>query len=148
MSIQNQINEELKSAMKSKDMLKMTTLRMLKAQMKDFEIAQMRPLTEEDEMSVLANAAKKRKEAIALYEKSQRNDLLEKEKEELDIINAYLPEQLSKEEVAEIISRIIEDTGASTLKDIGKVMSSAMQQLKGKTDGKIVQEIVRSRLSH
>lgn len=148
MSIQNQINEELKSAMKSKDMLKMTTLRMLKAQMKDFEIAQRQPLTEEDVMSVLANAAKKRKEAIALYEKSQRNDLLEKEKKELDIINAYLPEQLSREEVAEIISRIIEDTGASTLKDIGKVMSSAMQQLKGKTDGKIVQEIVRSRLSH
>lgn len=134
-------------AMKARDALKVGTLRMVRAQLIDAEIARGDALNEDEVLGVLNNAAKKRKEAIAMYEKSSRDDLLAKEKEELEIITAYLPEQLSKEEIERVVSEIIADTGATTQKDLGKVMSSAMQQLKGKADGKVVQEMVRQKLA-
>ncbi len=136
MEIQNRLSEDLKTAMKAKEKIKVQTIRMVRAQLKDFQIAKRDELTEEDEISVLTNAAKKRKEALELYEKSDRQDLIEQEKQELEIISAYLPAQLSKEEV-----------GASSPQDLGKVMGAAMKELKGKTDGKMVQEIVREKLN-
>jgi uncharacterized protein YqeY len=91
-------------------------------------------------------AIKKRKEAIEIYEKGGRLDLAQQERAELDIISSYLPKQLSPEEAAETINRIILETGAASPKDFGKVMPLAMKELKGKIDGKIVQEIVKSKL--
>ncbi|MFQ5649598.1 MAG: GatB/YqeY domain-containing protein [bacterium] len=147
MSLQDRLSDDLKLAMKARDALKVGTLRMVRAQLIDAEIARGDALNEDEVLGVLNNAAKKRKEAIAMYEKSSRDDLLAKEKEELEIITAYLPEQLSKEEIERVVSEIIADTGATTQKDLGKVMSSAMQQLKGKADGKVVQEMVRQKLA-
>ncbi len=147
MKIQDRLSEDLKKAMKARETLKVETIRMVRAQLKDFQISKRDELTEEDEISVLISSAKKRKEAIELYEKSDRQDLIEKEKQELDIISAYLPAQLSREEVEKVVLKIMEETGASSQQDLGKVMGSAMKELKGKADGKLVQEIVREKLS-
>jgi len=147
MEIQNRLSEDLKTAMKAKEKIKVQTIRMVRAQLKDFQIAKRDELTEEDEISVLTNAAKKRKEALELYEKSDRQDLIEQEKQELEIISAYLPAQLSKEEVEKVVLKVMQEVGASSAQDLGKVMGATMKDLKGKADGKMVQEIVREKLS-
>lgn len=147
MEIQNRLSEDLKTAMKAKEKIKVQTIRMVRAQLKDFQIAKRDELTEEDEISVLTNAAKKRKEALELYEKSDRQDLIEQEKQELEIISAYLPAQLSKEEVEKVVLKVMEEVEASSPQDLGKVMGATMKDLKGKADGKMVQEIVREKLS-
>ena len=147
MEIQNRLSEDLKTAMKAKEKVKVATIRMVRAQLKDFQIEKRDELTEEDEISVLTNAAKKRKEALELYEKSDRQDLIEQEKQELEIISAYLPAQLSKEEVEKVVLKVMEEVGASSPQDLGKVMGATMKDLKGKADGKMVQEIVREKLS-
>ena len=147
MEIQNRLSEDLKTAMKAKEKIKVGTIRMVRAQLKDFQIAKGDELNEEDEISVLINAAKKRKEALELYEKSDRQDLIEQEKQELEIISAYLPAQLSKEGVEKVVLKVIEEVGASSLQDLGKVMGATMKDLKGKADGRMVQEIVREKLS-
>ena len=147
MEIQNRLSEDLKTAMKAKEKIKVETIRMVRAQLKDFQIAKRDELTEEDEISVLINAAKKRKEALELYEKSDRQDLIERERQELEIISTYLPAQLSKEEVEKVVLKVMEETGANSVQDLGKVMGAAMKELKGKADGKRVQEIVREKLN-
>ena len=147
MEIQDRLSQDLKTAMKAKEKVKVETIRMVRAQLKDFQIAKRDELTEEDEISVLINAAKKRKEALELYEKSDRQDLIEQEKQELEIISAYLPAQLSKEEVEKVVLKVIEEVGASSLQDLGKVMGATMKDLRGKADGRMVQEIVREKLS-
>jgi len=147
MEIQDRLSEDLKTAMKAKEKVKVETIRMVRAQLQDFQIAKRDELTEEDEISVLINAAKKRKEALKLYEKSDRQDLIEKKRQELEIISTYLPAQLSKEEVEKVILKVMEETGANSVQDLGKVMGAAMKKLKGKADGKKVQEIVREKLS-
>ncbi len=147
MEIQNRLSEDLKTAMKAKEKIKVGTIRMVRAQLKDFQIAKGDELNEEDEISVLINAAKKRKEALELYEKSDRQDLIEQEKQELEIISAYLPAQLSKEEVEKVVLKVIEEVGASSPQDLGKVMGATMKVLKGKADGRMLQEIVREKLS-
>ncbi len=147
MEIQNRLSEDLKTAMKSKEKIKVQTIRMVRAQLKDFQIAKRDELTEEDEIPVLTNAAKKRKEALELYEKSDRQDLIEQEKQELEIISAYLPAQLSKEEIEKVVLKVMEEVEASSPQDLGKVMGATMKDLKGKADGKMVQEIVREKLS-
>jgi len=147
MEIQNRLSEDLKTAMKAKEKIKVETIRMVRAQLKDFQIAKRDELTQEDEISVLTNAAKKRKEALELYEKSDRQDLIEQEKQELEIISAYLPAQLSKEEVEKVVLKVMEEVGASSPQDLGKVMGATMKDLKGKADGRMVQEIVREKLN-
>lgn len=146
MSLQEQLLDEMKAAMKARDTIRVNTIRMVRAQMKDRQIAKGEELTPEDEIAVLTSAAKKRKEAIALYEKSDREDLLTKEKQELEIIANFLPEQLSESEIEETVARVINEVGASSLKEMGKVMKEAMSRLKGKADGKLVQTLVRKRL--
>ncbi len=147
MEIQDRLSEDLKTAMKAKEKIKVETIRMVRAQLKDFQIAKGDELNEEDEISVLINAAKKRKEALELYEKSDRQDLIDQERQELEIISAYLPAQLSKEEIEKVVLKVMKEVGASSLQDLGKMMGAAMKELKGKTDGKMVQEIVREKLN-
>ncbi|GBD94527.1 glutamyl-tRNA(Gln) amidotransferase subunit E [bacterium BMS3Abin05] len=146
MSLADTIMQDLKAAMKAREKNRVDVLRLLKARIKNLEIDKGRALTGEEEIQVLQSAAKKRKEAIDLYEKGNRPELAEKEREELAVIQSYLPEQLSREDVEREIVLIVEETGASSMKDLGKVMKEAMARLKGKADGKLVQEIVRSKL--
>lgn len=147
MSILETVTNDLKVAMKSKEKIRVETLRSIISQIKNERINQGKDLSPEQELTVLMNAAKKRKEAIDIYEKSNRNDLLNKEKTELDIISEYLPEQLSDEDIEKVIIELIDRTGATSIKDLGRVMSEAMKELKGTADGKKVQQMVRSKLA-
>lgn len=147
MTLNEQINNDLKAAMKSGDKARLDTLRLLRAHM--IELSKRGSgglITPEEELSVLMTAMKKRREAIEVYEKAGRSELAQQEKTELEIISGYLPKQLTAEEAGAIIQRIIGETGASSAKDFGKVMPLAMKELKGKIDGKLVQEMVKSKL--
>lgn len=146
MTIQQKLMDEMKSAMKSGDKNKRDTLRMLISQLKYARIENKDELTPDQEMSVLITAAKQRKEAIELYQKGERPDLIEKEQRELEIISSYLPKQLSDDEINIIVDNIVQKTGAQTIKDMGKVMSAIMKELKGKADGKKIQMLVRQKL--
>jgi hypothetical protein len=146
MTLAERLNEDYKTAMKSGDKVRVETLRLLRAQLKQEQIDKMRTLTPEDEMAALANAAKKRREAIASYQQAGRHDLLAKETAELAIISQYLPQALSTEELAQIIDAAIKETGSAAAGDLGKVMGKIMPQIKGRADGKLAQQMVRERL--
>ncbi len=148
MGLSEKISEDLKSAMKSGDKLRLETLRMVRAQILEFEKSGVnRALNEDDAMKILLSAVKKRKEAIEVYEKAGRLELAEKESKEIAIIQDYLPKQMSKEEAELIIAKIISEVSATSAKDIGKVMPVVMKELKGKIEGKIINEIVKQKLS-
>jgi uncharacterized protein YqeY len=147
MDLSDKINNDLKVAMKSGDSIKLNTIRSIRT--KIIELSKRGTglsITQEDELTILLSEAKKRKEAIEMYQKAGRTDLSDQEQRELEIINEYLPKQMSREETGEIIKKIISDVGAVSVKDIGKVMPAAMKELKGKIDGTVVQEVVRRQL--
>lgn len=150
MSLKDRITEDIKTAMKSKDKVRLETVRSIKKLLLEKEVS-VRPqgqeaLTEAQELEVLAQLAKQRRESIEQYSQAGREDLVAEESQELEIIEEYLPRQLSDEEVAAIIDEIIAQVGASSPKDMGKVMGPAMQQLKGQADGKKVQQLVKAKL--
>ncbi|HIK17302.1 MAG TPA: GatB/YqeY domain-containing protein [Leptolyngbyaceae cyanobacterium M33_DOE_097] len=152
MRLKEQVTEEIKNAMKAKDKLRLETLRSIKKAVLEKEVS-VRPsgqeeLTEAQEIELLVQLAKQRRDSIAQYEQAGRPELAEQEAQELAILEEYLPKQLSDDEVAQIIDEIISQVGASSAKDMGKVMGPAMQQLKGKADGKKVQDIVKARLAN
>jgi uncharacterized protein YqeY len=147
MSILQQLTEDMKQAMKAQEKLRLSTIRMLISQLKNEKIDSGKDLTPDEEIQVLMNAAKKRKEAMEAYQKGNRQDLFEKEQQELEIIHQYLPAQMSDEEIENQIDGIIQSIGASSIKDLGKVMSEAMKVLKGRADGKKVQQVVREKLA-
>jgi uncharacterized protein len=147
MNLTQRINEDLKTAMKSGNKLRLETLRMLRAQIIEFEKKGLdRPMNEDDEMSILMSASKKRKEAIEIFTKAGRMELVEQETKELEIISEYLPKQLSREDAEKIVENLIQQSGAASMKDLGKVMPSAMKELKGKIDSKVISEIVKQKL--
>jgi uncharacterized protein YqeY len=150
MSLKDRIGEEIKQAMKAKDKIRLETVRSIKKLILEKEVS-VRPsgqesLTAAQELELLAQLAKQRREAIEQYQQAGRDELAAQEAQELAIIEEFLPRQLSDEEIASTIEAIIAQVGASSIKDMGKVMGSAMQQLKGKADGKKVQEIVKAKL--
>ena len=147
MTLSEKVNQDLKSAMKSGDHVKLNTIRSLRAHI--IELTKRgtgNVLTPEEELSVLMTAAKKRKESIEMYEKGGRADLAGQEQRELEIITTYLPKPMSKEEAEQLVNKIIAQTGATSAKDFGKVMPLAMKELKGRIDGKVVQDVVRQKL--
>jgi len=147
MALTEKINEDLKAAMKSGDSVKLNTIRSIRTRI--IELSKRgtgSAITPEDEMTILLSEAKKRKEAIEMYQKGGRIDLSDQEQRELEIINEYLPKQMSREEAVDIVKKIIIEVGAVSAKDFGKVMPAAMKELKGKIDGKVVQEVVKQQL--
>jgi uncharacterized protein YqeY len=151
MSLKTRISDEIKTAMKAKDKVRLETLRSIKKVILEKETT-VRPsgqdeLTEEQELEVLTQLAKQRKDSVEQYQKAGREDLAGQESQELAIIEEYLPKQLSDAEVEAIIDDLIAQTGASSPKDMGKVMGPAMKQLKGRADGSKVQSIVKAKLS-
>jgi len=148
MSLKDKINEDLKSAMKSGDKTRLETIRMLRAQILEFEKSGAgRDMNDDDAMKILLSAAKKRKESIEIYEKAGRKELADKEAKEIEIIQEYLPKQLTKEDAEAIVSKIIADLGVTSAKEMGKVMPAVMKELKGKIDGKIINELVKQKLA-
>lgn len=147
MSILEKLTEDMKVAMKAGEKERLSTIRLLRGQLKDVEIDKRAPLSEEEEIATLSNAAKKRREAIEAYSAANREDLAAKERQELEVIQSYLPQQLSAAEIETLVDAAIAGSGAQTMKDIGKVMPVVMAQVKGRADGKLVNELVRKRLS-
>lgn len=151
MSLKDRISDDIKTAMKAKDKVRLETVRSIKKVILDRETL-VRPngqdaLTPDQELEVLTQLAKQRKDSIEQYQKANRDDLAAQEVQELAIIEEYLPPQLSDGEVEAVIDALIAQTGASSPKDMGKVMGPAMQQLKGKADGVKVQALVKSKLA-
>ncbi len=151
MSLKEQIGEDIKTAMKAKDKIRLQTVRSIKKAILDKEV-ELRPkgqdsLSQEQEIELLSQQAKQRRDSIEQFKNAGRDDLADKESQELGIIETYLPEQLGDEEVETIIDEIISSSGAASMKDLGKVMGAAMKQLKGKADGKKIQALVKSKLA-
>ena len=146
MELLEKLLEDQKLAMKAREKLRLNVIRGLRSEIKNAEIARKQPLTEEEALSVLQRELKKRKEALADYERSGRSSLLQELKEEMEIISAYLPPQLSEEEIKEMAQEAIAGLGASSKKEMGKVMGVLMPQVKGKADGAILRKIVEDLL--
>lgn len=143
MTLKEKIMNDLKKSMKERDEVKIRTLRMIIASIKNWEINNLKDIDDNSIISVLLKEAKKRKEAIEEYRKANREDLVKAEEEELKIIESYLPERMSEEEIKELVLKTIEEIKATSLKDLGKVMKAIMPKIKGKADGKLVNDMVR-----
>ena len=144
--ITEKLQENLKTAMKEKDKLRVSTLRMLLSEMKNAQLAEKGELSEEKELSILTSYAKKRRESIKGFEQGGRDDLAESERKELEIVMAYLPEQMGEDEIRAEVERIIAETGASGPQDMGKVMGQMMAKFKGRADGGIVKTVAMEQL--
>lgn len=148
MTLIDKISEDLKAAMKSGDVLRRETLRTLRAAFLEKQVER-RPsggISGEDELAVLISASKKRKESIEIFRQGGRNDLADQEASELAIIQEYLPKQLSSKEIEEVVRQVIGSTGALSAKDFGRVMSATMKELKGKADGNLIKDVVKTLL--
>ena len=150
MGLKERIGDDIKSAMKAQDKIRLETVRNIKKVILEKESA-IRPsgqesLTLEQEIEIVVQLAKQRRDSIAQYQQAKRTDLADQEAQKLTILEEYLPKQLSDDEISQVIEDIIAQSGATSAKDIGKVIGAAMQQLKGKADGKKVQEMVKARL--
>lgn len=151
MSLKDKIGEDIKAAMKAKDKVRLETVRSIKKVILEKETA-VRPsgqdaLTKAQELEVLTMLAKQRRDSVEQYQQAGRAELAEAEAQELAIIEEYLPQQLTDDEIGAAIDAIIAKVGASSPKDMGKVMGPAMQEMKGKADGKKVQEMVKAKLA-
>ena len=148
MSLGEQIVSDLTAAMKAQDAQRTSTLRMVKAAMMNRKIEQGSELTDEDVQKLLRSLVKQRRDSIEQYEKAGRRELVDKEAAEIAVIAAYLPQAASAEEIEAAVAAAIAETGASSMKDMGKVMKAAQAGLAGKNaDGKQVSEIVKAKLS-
>ena len=146
MVLYEKIQSDMYTAMKAEEKEKASTLRTVLAKLKDKQIDTREPLSEKDEIKVLQTLVKQRKESIDLYQKGGRSELAEAESFELEIINTYLPEMMNEDDVRKLIEEIIEETGAQSMADLGKVMPQIMKQGKGLIDGKTAQRIVSEML--
>ncbi len=150
MSLKTQIGDDIKTAMKAKDKVRLAAVRSIKKVILEREVeARVEgrdELTEAEEVELLVQQAKQRRDSIEQYGKAGRDDLVEQEAQELAIIEEYLPKQLSDDEVAAVIAEVVAQVGASSPKEMGKVMGPAMQRLKGQADGKKVQALVKAAL--
>lgn len=145
-SLTQRLDQAFKEALKERQAVALSTLRMLKSAIRHREVDLKRQVTGAELQAVINTQVKQRREAISEYTKARRPDLANKEEEELSILLSFLPPQLNQEEVEAEVSRIMQEVGAAGPKDLGKVMKSAMASLAGRADGKVVQEIVRRRL--
>lgn len=165
MTLKQKIQEDLKTALKEKREIETLTLRMLNAailnkekekryklakaqpELKEEELQEKSQLTDEEVIEVISSEVKKRKEAILEFEKGKREDLVKKEKTELEILKKYLPEQLSEEEIKKLAKETIEKVGAKEIKEMGKVMAELMPQVRGRAEGALVGKIVKELLT-
>lgn len=147
MSLEERLVDEMKQAMKSNDKLRLSTIRMIRSAVKNKEIEQRKKLDDEGIIRVIQGMMRKGEDSIEQFQSGGRIDLVEKEKNEIEILKSFLPQALSQEEILRIIDQSIEETQASSLRDLGKVMKSIMPKLGGKADGKLINQLVKERLS-
>ena len=147
MSIKERLMEDMKDAMKKGDQIKLSAIRMVRAGIKNKEIELIRELKDEDVIDVIKTAIKQRKDSFAQFLSGKRMDLAEREKKEIEIFSVYLPEQMSEEDIRKRVREVILETGASTSRDMGRVMKLIMPELKGRADGQLINKVVQEMLS-
>jgi hypothetical protein len=147
MSLQEQISAALKDAMRARDEVKMATLRLVLTAIKKREKEARGLLEDQEVISVITSQIKQRRESIEQYRKAGREDLAQTEENELQILQGYMPEQVSEEEISNTLDEIIAEVGAVSMKDMGKVMKAAMAKLAGKADGQTINAMVKAKLS-
>ncbi|MDX1546483.1 MAG: GatB/YqeY domain-containing protein [Rhodothermales bacterium] len=149
--LKDQIQQDLKAAMRAKDAVRLRTVRSLRAALQTREIALREggeaELSEQEELAVVQKQAKQRRDAIEQYEAAGRDDLAAKEREELAVIEEYLPQQLGDDAIRAVLHEVIAATGAASPRDVGKVMGAAIKRLRGRADGRRINELARELLS-
>ncbi|MCX6765630.1 MAG: GatB/YqeY domain-containing protein [Candidatus Moranbacteria bacterium] len=149
MNLKEKISNDLKEALKTGDAFRRDVLRLLGSAIHNAEIEKKKQdegLSDEEVVEVIARSIKQRRDSVEQYEKGGRSDLAEKEKKEIEILSAYMPEQLSEDKIREIVKEVIAGTGAASKADMGRVMGAAMGRLKGQADGNMVKKIVEELL--
>jgi uncharacterized protein len=147
MGLPDRLTEDLKTAMRAKDQVRMDVIRMIKAAFLNKEIELKKDLDDSEMSRVMSTLVKQRRESIEQYQKAQRQDLAEKELREITIIEGYLPKSLSADDVARVVDTVVKETGAASLKEMGTVMKAVMSRLAGQTvDGKQISDLVRAKL--
>lgn len=146
MSLKDQLNESMKTAMKARDDLRLSAVRMVRSMVKNREIDQKKELNDQEIIEVISTLVKQRRESIRMYQEGNRPDLVEKEEAELGVLLGFLPAQLSTAEIEALVERIIAETGAQGAKDMGRVMKALTPLTAGKADGKTVSETVKQKL--
>ena len=147
MSIQAEISAALKDAMREKNEAKLTSLRSVLTAIKNREKEVRRSLEDPEVISLISSQIKQRKESIDYYRKAGREDLVKAEESEMQILQAYMPEELSADEMSQALDQVISEVGAVSMKDMGKVMKAAMAKLAGRADGRVINEMVKKKLS-
>ena len=148
MSLSKQIVSDLTAAMKAQDASRLSTLRMVKAAMMNRQIEKGSELDDDDMQKLLRSLVKQRRDSIEQYEKAGRQELVDKEKAEIEVIETYLPQAVSREEIEQVVAAAIAETGATSMKDMGKVMKATQAALAGKNaDGRLVSEVVKAKLN-
>jgi hypothetical protein len=146
MSLSEQIQKDMYAAMKNGEKDKTVTLRSALSKLKDKRIDKQDDLSEQEELQVIKTMVKQRYESIEMYEKGGRDDLVAKEKTELEILKTFLPQMMGAEELGALINAVIAETGATSMSDIGKIMPEVMKRSAGRADGKLAQSLVRDKL--
>ncbi|WP_027091134.1 GatB/YqeY domain-containing protein [Cohnella thermotolerans] len=146
MSLAERLNEDMKQAMKAQDKFRLSAIRMVRASVKNQEIELRRPLEDNEVLDILSREVKQRKDSLQEFTKAGRDDLAKDLQAEIDIIAQYLPQQLTEEEIKAIVTQTIQETGASSKADMGKLMGALMPKVKGRADGKLVNQIVQQQL--
>lgn len=147
MSLKEKLAEDLKTAMKNKDIVRKNVVQMVRAGVLQVEKDNKVTLDDEGILEVIAKQLKQRRDSLPDYEKSGREDLIAELKAEMDVLMEYLPEQLTEDELRVIVEEAVTQTGASSMKDMGKIMSSVMPKVKGRADGKMINEIAKAILT-
>jgi len=147
MGLEERLIDEMKEAMRSGDKLRLSTIRMIRSAVKNKEIDLRKKLEEDEIFKVIQGMVRKGEESLEQFEAGGRKDLVEKEKKEMEILKSFLPHPISMEEISRIIDQSIVETQASSLKDLGEVMKSVIPKLGGKADGKLINQLVKERLS-
>ncbi len=143
MSLSERLNDDMKAAMRSQDKFRLSVIRMIRSSIKNVEIDQRKTLTDNEVLEIVGRELKQRKDSLQEFEKAGRDDLVVSLQAEIGIITEYMPEQLTEEEVTSIVQQTIEEVGASTKAEMGKVMGALMPKVKGRADGKLVNQIVQ-----
>jgi len=146
MSLKEQLKEDLKTAMRDKEIVKRDSIRAINTMIKQIEVDNRIELGDEDIVKLIQRGIKQREEAISQYSTAGRSDLVEKEQEQIDVFMEYLPKQLSDDELEAIIQTIITETGATSMKDMGKIMNPAKEKIGGSADGKRINDMVKKLL--
>ncbi|WP_134700144.1 GatB/YqeY domain-containing protein [Ammoniphilus sp. YIM 78166] len=146
MSLLDKLNDDMKQAMKDKDKLKLSVIRMVKSSAKNEEINQGKELTDDQVLTLFNRELKQRRDSLQEFENAGRTDLAEQTRAEIEVLLTYLPEQLGEAEVRQIVQETVEQVGATSKKDLGKVMGAIMPKVKGKADGNLVNKIVQELL--